>query len=118
MAPELNKKYRCTHSFTHPNLGRMLRKGKLYVCTYINSQTDLITEGGRHGDGVICGQQLFDEHFEEADAAIQPKTLTLTAAEAAWIKNFFAAHIDEIADIDGGTDYEALMAVEEKIKKL
>lgn len=116
--PELNKKYRCTHSFTHPNLGRMLRKGKLYVCEDIKPKNDLITMRGMYGDGVNCSQKFFNDHFEEADAASQPKTLTLTAAEAVWIKNFFAEHIDEIADIDGGTNYEALLTVEEKIKNL
>lgn len=70
--PELNKKYRCTHSFTHPNLGRMLRKGKLYVCTDIKSKADLITMSGMYGDGVNCSQQFFNDHFEEADAASQP----------------------------------------------
>lgn len=46
------------------------------------------------------------------------KTLTLTAAEANWLKNFFSKHIDEIADIDGGTDYESLMTVSDKIESL
>jgi hypothetical protein len=27
-------------------------------------------------------------------------------------------HIDDIADMDGGTDYEALMTVDDKIQKL
>lgn len=117
--PELNKKYRCTHSVTHPNMGRILRKGKLYVCKAIKSKTDLITMSGMYGDGVNCSQQFFEEHFEEADAAAnQQSTLTLTRAETAWIKNFFAEHINEIADIDGGTNYEALMTIEEKIKNL
>lgn len=116
--PELNKKYRCTHSFTHPNLGRMLRKGKLYVCKDIKTTKDLITMSGMYGDGVNCSQQFFNDHFEEADAASQSKILTLTAAEAVWLKNFFAEHINEIADIDGGTDYESLMTVSDKIEKM
>ena len=116
--PELNKKYRCTHSFTHPNLGRMLRKGKLYVCEDIKSKDDLITMRGMYGNGVNCSQQFFNDHFEEVDAESQSKTLTLTAAEANWIKNFFNKHIDEIADIDGGTDYGSLMSVSDKIEKL
>jgi hypothetical protein len=116
--PELNKKYRCTHGFTHPNLGYRLRKGKRYVCTDIQSDKDLITMCGMYGNVVNCSQQFFNEHFEEVDAASQPKTLTLTATETVWIKNFFEEHIDEIADLDGGTDYEALLTVEEKIKNL
>ena len=116
--PKLNKKYRCTHSFTHPNLGRMLRKGKLYVCKDIKSNADLITMSGMYGDGVNCSQQFFNDHFEEADTASQPKTLTLTATETVWIKNFFEKHIDEIADLDGGFDYKSLMSVSDKIEKM
>lgn len=116
--PELNKKYRCTHSFTHTNLGRMLRKGKLYVCKDIKSKKDLITMSGMYGDGVNCSRKFFEEHFEEADAASQSKTLTLTAAEADWIKYFFKEYINDIADLDGGTDYESLMSISEKIEQL
>ena len=46
------------------------------------------------------------------------KTLTLTDSEAKWLKNFFAEHIDEIADIDGGVDYKSLLLVSDKIEKL
>jgi hypothetical protein len=45
-------------------------------------------------------------------------TLKLSRKEADWLKYFFSQHIDEIADIDGGTDYEALMTVSDKIEKL
>lgn len=45
-------------------------------------------------------------------------TLKLTAAEANWLKNFFSKHINEIADIDGGTDYGSLMSVSDKIEKI
>lgn len=117
--PELNKKYRCTHGFTHPNVGHRIRKGKRYVCTGIQSDKDLITMRGMYGDGVNCSQKFFDEHFEAIDAAAsKPKSLTLTAAEANWLKTFFSKHIDEIADIDGGTDYESLMTVSDKVKEL
>ena len=117
--PELNKKYRCTHGFTHPNLGNRLRKGKRYVCTAIDSDKDLITMCGMYGDGVNCSQRFFDEHFEAIDAAAsEQKTLSLTAAETNWLKNFFNRHLDDIADLDGGTDYESLMTVSDKIKKM
>ena len=117
--PELNKKYRCTHGFTHPNLGNRLRKGKRYVCTGIQSDKDLITMCGMYGDGVNCSQRFFDEHFEAIDAeASKPKTLTLTDAETNWLKNFFNKHLDDIADLDGGTDYESLMTVSDKVKAL
>ena len=116
--PELNKKYRCTHSVTHPNMGRVLRKDKLYICKEINSNTELISMSGRYGDGVICSPQFFNDHFEEAVAARQSKRLTLTAAEANWLKNFFKKHINEIADLDGGTDYASLMTVSDKIENM
>lgn len=117
--PEVTKIYRCTHSYTHPNLGRMLRKGKRYVCKNIDQEHDLITMSGVYGDGVNCSRKFFEEHFEEVDEVDnQHKTLTLTRAEADWIKFFFKEYINDIADLDGGTDYESLLSISEKIEQL
>jgi hypothetical protein len=118
--PELNKTYICLHSYTHPNLGRLLTKGNKYTCTSINTDNDIIAMKGTRRGGINCCQKFFEETFAEPEQTeqLQTKKLTLTVAEAVWLKNFFAEHIDEIADIDGGTDYEALLTVEEKIKKL
>ena len=115
--PELNKTYICSHSYTHPNFGRVLTKGNKYTCKDINTDKDIIAMTGRRG-GVNCGLKFFEEHFAEPEQAEQHHTLKLTAAEANWLKNFFNKHIDEIADIDGGTDYESLMTVSNKIESL
>jgi len=115
--PALNKTYICSHSYTHPNMGRMLTKGNKYTCKEIDADKNIIAMSGRHG-GVNCGLKFFEEHFVDPEKAEKRHTLKLTAAEAKWLKNFFAEHIDEIADIDGGVDYKSLMTVSDKIEKL
>ena len=119
--PEVNKIYRCTRSYTHPNLGKMLTKGKEYKCLRIDSKNDIVAmvADNPNYSGVNCSTQFFTEHFEnKSKPAVKTKTLKLTAREASWLKTFFQDHIDDIADLDGGTDYEALMTVDDKIKKL
>ena len=70
-------------------------------------------------DGIIKPEQIVKKYLPKKKKIFQTdKTLVLTAAEADWLKNFFHDHIDDIADLDGGTDYEALMTVDDKIKKL
>lgn len=49
---------------------------------------------------------------------VPQSALVLTAAETNWLKNFFSKHINEIADLDGGTDYGSLMSVSDKIEKI
>ena len=117
--PKLNTTYLCSHSYSHPNLGRMLRKGKRYKCTEISERGTISMEGMYH-DGVNCDIKFFEEHFVELDQAdtLNTKTLTLTTAETVWLKNFFKKHIDEIADLDGGVDYKSLMTVSDKIEKM
>ena len=70
-------------------------------------------------DGIIKPEQIVKKYLPKKKKVVRPdKTLVLTATEADWLKNFFHDHIDDIADLDGGTDYEALMKVDEKIKNL
>ena len=77
------------------------------------------TEHIKEADCVkLNGHQFGDFCLNIVEHDVPQSTLVLTAAEADWLKNFFQDHIDDIADLDGGTDYEALMTVEEKIKKL
>ena len=118
--PELNKTYICLHSYTHPNLGRLLTKGNKYTCTAINTENDIIAMKVTRRGGISCCQKFFEENFAEPEQAeqLQTRTLKLTVAEYHWLKNFFAEHIDEIADIDGGTDYGSLMTVSGKIESL
>ena len=69
--------------------------------------------------GIIKPEQIDKKYLPKKKKVVRPdKTLVLTAAEADWLKNFFQDHIDDIADLDGGTDYKAVMGVEEKVKAL
>lgn len=57
--------YRCLHSFTHPNIGRLLSKGKLYVCTHYDPEHDIIQMSGYNGKGgACCSQDRFNYYFE------------------------------------------------------
>ena len=118
--PEVNKIYRCTRSYTHPNLGKMLTKGKDYKCIRIDSKNDIIAmvaDNPKYA-GVNCSKQFFTEHFVDASKpVVKTKTLKLTQREADWLKYFFSKYINDIADLDGGTDYESLMTVSDKIEK-
>lgn len=64
----------------------------------------------------LNGYQFDDFCLSIVEHDVPPSTLVLTHREADWLKNFFQDHIDDIADLDGGTDYEALMSVEKKIE--
>ena len=66
----------------------------------------------------LNGYQFGDFCLSIVEHDVPQSTLVLTAREASWLKNFFQDHIDDIADLDGGTDYEALMTVDEKIQNL
>ena len=63
--------YRCTHSYTHPNLGKMLTKGNLYTCKSVDIDKDLIQMVGK-SNGVGCDIDFFDKHFEEVYTADSP----------------------------------------------
>lgn len=70
-------------------------------------------------DGIIKPSQIVKKYLPKKKKVVRPdKTLVLTADEADWLKNFFQDHIDDIADLDGGTDYGAMMSLEKKIKQL
>lgn len=57
--------YRCLHTFTHPNIGRLLTKGKLYVCTKFDPNNDIIQMIGYNGKGgACCSLDRFNYYFE------------------------------------------------------
>lgn len=95
----------------------------MYVDFYDNDswwdQADASDFGVHIYDGIIKPEQIVKKYLPKKKKVVCPdKTLVLKAAEADWLKKFFQDHIDDIADLDGGTDYKAMMAVEEKINKL
>ena len=57
--------YRCLHTFTHPNIGRLLTKGKLYVCIEYDPQNDISQMKGYNSKGgACCSQERFEYYFE------------------------------------------------------
>lgn len=62
--PTINYVFRCTHSYTHPNLGRLLTKGNLYLVKSIDYEHDIIQMTGRTS-GCACCLEFFHSHFEE-----------------------------------------------------
>jgi hypothetical protein len=57
--------YRCLHTFTHPNIGRLLTKGKLYVCTKFDPNNDIVMMEGYNGKGgACCSLDRFNYYFE------------------------------------------------------
>ena len=63
-SPMINYVYRCTHSYTHPNLGRLLTKGNLYLVSSIDYEHDIIQMVGK-SNGAACCTEFFQTHFEE-----------------------------------------------------
>ena len=63
------------------------------------------------------GYQFGDFCLSIVEHDVPPSTLVLTNREADWLKYFFHKYINDIADLDGGTDYESLMTVSDKIEK-
>ena len=62
--PKVGKEFRCSKSFTHPNLGRMLSKGKIYVCDKSEAKgTYQMT--AKNGVGCCVDTAFFKTHFEE-----------------------------------------------------
>ena len=84
--PVAGKTYRCTRTFTHENLGRMLTKGKLYECVGHNLPNS-IQMHSEHDGGVNCDLAFFVMHFEDAASPVE-KTITakFTGEEAAYLK--------------------------------
>lgn len=60
--------YRCKHTFTHPNLGKMLTKGKLYICSSHDTVHDIVQMVAKNTfGGAACSLEKFNYYFEEAD---------------------------------------------------
>lgn len=89
--PVAGKTYRCTRTFTHENLGRMLTKGKLYECVGFNLPNS-IQMHSEHDGGINCDLAFFVMHFEDAAIpAEKTTTVKFTAEEAAYLKDIFAS---------------------------
>lgn len=67
-SPELYFVYRCTHSYSHPNLGKLLTKGNLYQASSIDTEHDIIQMVGK-SSGCACSTEFFQSHFEEVYTA-------------------------------------------------
>lgn len=63
VAIEVGKSYLCTKSFTHPNLGRMFRKGTHYVCAHIDHEYGLYRMNGKNGGSICCDEDFINSHF-------------------------------------------------------
>lgn len=114
-------------TLSYPQLFTSKKEAAKFVADRMNEAIDEFnkwpthahTEHIKEADCVkLNGYQFGDFCLSIVEHNVPWSTLVLTAAEANWLKNFFEEHIDEVADIDGGTNYEALLTVEEKIKKL
>lgn len=62
--PTINYVFRCTHSYTHPNLGKLLTKGNLYLVKSVDYEHDIIQMTGK-SNGAACCLEFFHSHFEE-----------------------------------------------------
>lgn len=78
-SPKLHFVYRCTHSYYHPNLGKMLTKGNLYQISSINTNNDTIQMTGRNS-GCACCTDFFQSHFEEVYTSDSPQARKLYVA--------------------------------------
>ena len=57
--------YRCLHTFTHPNIGRLLTKGNLYICTEFDPKHDIVQMKSYKGQGgACCSLGRFSYYFE------------------------------------------------------
>lgn len=67
-SPTIYFVYRCTHSYSHPNLGKLLSKGNLYQVSSIDKEHDIIQMTGK-SSGCACCTEFFQSHFEEVYTA-------------------------------------------------
>lgn len=51
-------KYKCTHQYTHPNMGVLFRKNKIYELTTDHNRPDVICIGG-----IFVSEVFFNNHF-------------------------------------------------------
>lgn len=63
--PKVGKEFVCTKTFTHENLGRMLTKGKIYVCSKQEKNGDFQMTGKTVKGGCCCDKEFFKTHFAE-----------------------------------------------------
>lgn len=68
--------FRCTHSYYHPNLGKLLTKGNLYLVESVNPEQDIIQMVGK-SNGAACCKKFFYDHFEEVYTSDSPKARKL-----------------------------------------
>jgi hypothetical protein len=116
--PVVSRIYVATH--TKGLGGVKIKKGNRYTCLWVFNDPEKVLISGMYLDATKVSRKFFDENFIELDKAdqLKTKTLKLTQREADWLKYFFSKYINDIADLDGGTDYKALMTVSDKIEKL
>ena len=116
-----------TDTLSYPPLFTSKKAAAKFIADRMNEAIDEFNKWPNHAHtehikAADCvkfnGYQFGDFCLSIVEHNVPQSTLVLTAREASWLKNFFQYHIDEIADLDGGTDYEALMTIDDKIKKL
>ena len=113
--PTVNFIYKCTHSYTHPNLGRMLTKGNLYTCKSVDKDKDLIQMVGK-SNGAACDIDFFDKHFEEVYTADSPK------ARKMYVKNVLDELLKTVEPVFNRTKFNCMNEIitqfnEELVKK-
>ena len=113
--PTVNFIYRCTHSYTHPNLGRMLTKGNLYTCKSVDKDKDLIQMVGK-SNGAACDIDFFDKHFEEVYTADSHK------ARKMYVKNVLDELLKTVEPVFNRTKFNCMNEIitqfnEELVKK-
>lgn len=113
--PTVNFIYRCTHSYTHPNLGKMLTKGNLYTCKSVDKEKDIIQMVGK-SNGVACNVDFFDKHFEEVYTADSPKVRKM------YVKNVVNELLTAVDPIFSRTKFNCMNEIitqfnEELVKK-
>lgn len=99
--PTVNFIYKCTHSYMHPNLGRMLTKGNLYTCKSVDKDKDLIQMVGK-SNGVACDIDFFDKHFEEVCTSDSPKACKM------YVKNVLDELLKTVEPVFNRTKYNCM----------
>ena len=112
---------------SYPNLFTSKKEAAKFVADRVNEAIDEFNKWPNHAHtehikADVClklnGYQFGGFSLNIVEHDVPQSALVLTAAEANWLKNFFKKHTDDIADLDGGTDYKSLMTVSDKIEKL
>ena len=63
--PKVGKEFLCCKSFTHENLGPMLRKGKIYVCSKQEKNGNYQMTAKKGMGGCCCDTAFFKTHFTD-----------------------------------------------------